>query len=152
MIPNVKVGVENVSALSLTVRLNRLNAFSDRDGKIYAPRFPKSQTEGWFVILCKEATDEIIAIKRVGWSSGNKAARNKLESARTVIKFPEEESGGFKDGRKLDVWVASDGYMGMVYQVQSVEVPDVPKVTDDGKKEKGTGQVQVAGVGGPSLS
>lgn len=149
MIPNVRVGVENVNALSLTVYLNRLNALTDRDGKVYAPRFPKSQTEGWFVLLCQESSDEIIAIKRVGWSSGSsKVLKN---STRAVMKFPEEESGGYKDGRKIDVWVASDAYVGMVYKVQNIEVPDVPKVPLDGKKEK-SGKMEVAGVGGPSLS
>ena len=157
MIPNLRVNVDDVNALSLTVYLNRLNPFTDRDGKIYAPRFPKSQTEGWFVILCKEATDEIIAIKRVGWNAGGggKAQKNsqpKLGNARTVMKFPEEEDGGFKDGRKVDVWVASDAYVGMIYKIQSVEIPDVPKVPDAGMKEKASGRMEVAGVGGPSLS
>jgi len=141
-----------VNALSLTIHLNRANGLTDRDGKIYAPRFPKSQTEGWFVILCSEATDEIIAIKRAGWNAGKNNSQGRGPTARTVIKFPEEERGGFKDGRKFDVWIASDAYVGMVYKVQSIEVPDVPKVPDSEKGKKDGGKVEVAGIGGPSLS
>ena len=142
MIPNLKVDLHNVNALSLTVVLNRLNSLADKDGKMYAPRFPKSQTEGWFVILCNADKDEIIAIKRVGWNSRKdegvltsnmKGAR---PNARAVIKFPEEEYGGFKDGRRFDVWAVSDGYLGMIYKIDGVEIPDVPKVVDDGKKER----------------
>lgn len=149
MIPNLKVDIENVNALSLTVHLNRANALTDRDGKIYAPRFPKSQTEGWFVILCNEATDEIIAIKRAGWNTGKNNSQGRRPTVKTVMKFPEEESGGFMDGRKFDVWIASDAYVGMVYKVQSIEVPDVPKVPDSEKGKKDSGKVEVAGVGGP---
>jgi antiviral helicase SLH1 len=138
MIPNLKVEVRDITALSLTVVLNRQNNLTDRDGKMYAPRFPKSQTEGYFVILCKEDNDEIIAIKRVGWSStgggqggGNRGPRL---STRAVIKLPGEENGIVGVGRKMDVWVASDGYLGILYKVRGVDVPDVPRVVDDGKK------------------
>lgn len=31
-------------------------------------------------------------------------------------------------GRKVDIWVASDGYVGMLYKLKGVEVPDPPKV------------------------
>jgi antiviral helicase SLH1 len=38
----------------------------------------------------------------------------------------------------VDVFVASDGYPGMLYKVEGIKIPDVPKVTDDGgKKDKG---------------
>lgn len=30
----------------------------------------------------------------------------------------------------------SDGYLGMTYKIKGVEIPDAPKVVDDGKKEK----------------
>jgi len=57
-------------------------------------------------------------------------------SARALIKLPTEEDGTLKDGRKVDVWVVSDGYLGMVYKIKGVEIPDAPKVVDDGKKDK----------------
>lgn len=141
MIPNLKVDVKDITALSLTVVLNRLNKFTDREGKMYAPRFPKSQTEGWFAILCKEDRDEIVAIKRVGWGSGGNGGDsvnllNGRQSARSVIKLPDEE-GVVGEGRKLDVWVVSDGYLGMAYKIKGVEIPDPPRSADDGKKERG---------------
>lgn len=95
---------------------------------MYAPRFPKSQTEGWFVLLCKEDRDEVLAIKRVNWEAN---ASGKV-STKTTIKLPGEEigdllrSGG--QGRKVDIWIASDGYVGMVYKIKSVEIPDPPQV------------------------
>jgi antiviral helicase SLH1 len=136
MLPNLTIDVRDINALSLTVVLTRINQYTERSGKIYAPRFPKSQTEGWFVILCKEASDDIIALKRVGISADGKGRGAKL-SAKAEIKLTEEEEGGYKDGRKCDIWVVSDGYVGMMYKVSGVEIPDVPKVVDDGKKDKG---------------
>jgi antiviral helicase SLH1 len=145
MIPNLNVDLQNLNALSLTVVLSRQNPFSDREVKMYSPRFPKPQTEGWFVILGKEDTDEIIAIKRASWDSADSGDKRKGNSsmignrpiARAVIKFPEEEAGGFLDGRKVDVLVASDGYPGMLYKIGNIEIPDVPKVIDEsGKKDK----------------
>ncbi|KAH9210447.1 Sec63 Brl domain-containing protein [Leptodontidium sp. 2 PMI_412] len=138
-LPCLKIDVRDLTALSLTVVLTRQNLLGP-DGKMYAPRFPKSQTEGWFVILCKEDKDEIIAIKRVGWNAGGPGGKGKSgggrPSARAAIKLPEEESGLISDGRKTDVWVVSDGYLGMTYKIKGVEIPDAPKVMDDDKKEK----------------
>ncbi len=53
-----------------------------------------------------------------------------------MIKLPEEGSGLISEGRKLDVWVVSDGYLGMVYKVHGVEIPGAPKVLDYPMKEK----------------
>jgi antiviral helicase SLH1 len=140
-IPNLKIDVRDITALSLTVLLNRQNQLTDRDGKMYAPRFPKLQTEGWFVVLCVEDRDEIVAIKRLGWDTGDASkGQNRNQggrvSARAVIKLPIEEDGTLKDGRKVDVWVVSDGYLGMVYKIKGVEIPDAPKIVDYGKKDK----------------
>ena len=150
MIPNLKVEIRNITALSLTVILNRVNKHTDRDGKMFAPRFPKSQNEGWFVILCDEGKDEILGIKRAGWSAGTRGDKSVQGTARTTMKFSEEEGGGFRDGRKMEVWVASDGYMGMLYKVGGIEVPDVPRVSvDDSAKKSTTGnEVRIAGVEG----
>jgi len=151
MIPNLKVEIRNVTALSLTVILNRINKHTDRDGKMFAPRFPKSQNEGWFVILCDEAKDEILGIKRASWSAGNQGNKTVQGTTRTTLKFSEEEGGGFKDGRRMQVLIVSDGYVGMLYKIGGIEVPDVPRVSvdDSGKKNPtGGGEVQIAGVGG----
>lgn len=142
MLPHLKVDVREVTALSVTVVLNRPNPLTDREGKMYAPRFPKPQTEGYFVILCNENKDEIIAIKRLGWNAApgpngtNNGVKAGRQSARAVIKLPTDESGRVADGRKTDVFVVSDGYLGMVWKIKGVDIPDVPRVVDDGKKEK----------------
>ncbi|KAK6580622.1 hypothetical protein PZA11_006858 [Diplocarpon coronariae] len=141
LLPCLKVDVRDLTALSLTVVLTRQNHLG-LDGKMYAPRFPKSQTEGWFVILCQEDRDEIIALKRVGWNTaGGPSGKSKSggsqggrPTARSVIKLPEEESGLISDGRKMDIWVVSDGYLGMAYKIKGIEMPDAPKVINDGKK------------------
>jgi antiviral helicase SLH1 len=145
MLPNLRIDIQDVNALSLTIIVKRLNPYTERTGNIYAPRFPKSQTEGWFVVLCREDRDEIIALKRVGIAADGKGRGAKL-SAKAEIKLPEEEGGGFKDGRKCDVWVVSDGYVGMMYKVSAVEIPDVPRVVDDGKKMKE--KESISGAGG----
>jgi antiviral helicase SLH1 len=146
MIPHLEIAVQDISPLSLTVVLNRQNPLTDREGKMYAPRFPKSQTEGWFVLLCKEDRDEIVAIKRVGWNSGNGKGVAR-QSARAVIKLPGEGEGG-----KMDVWVVSDGYLGMVYKISGVEIPELKgmSVPDDGNKDKASGGPAPGGAGSVS--
>ncbi|RDL31450.1 p-loop containing nucleoside triphosphate hydrolase [Venustampulla echinocandica] len=142
MLPILKISIRDVTALSLTVHLDRQNPLTDKDGKIYAPRFPKPQTEGWFVLLCKEESDEIIAIKRVGWNTSNSGGnRRRGPSARAVIKLPEDEDQFIgKNEKKMDVWVVSDGYLGMVYKIMGVEIPSAPRVEGfDVKKEKDPG-------------
>jgi len=51
-------------------------------------------------------------------------------TARAVLKIPGE-------GRKLDVLVVSDGYVGMEWRVMGVQLPLPPVVDDDEKKEGG---------------
>ncbi|KAK3687651.1 activating signal cointegrator 1 complex subunit 3 [Podospora appendiculata] len=128
-IPNVDVAVVDVRAPSLTVVLKRLNPITERDARIYAPRFPKPQTEGWFVVVADLASDEIIAVKRVGWSAGGGAKRTvdvgSRPMARAVIKLPGGGALGAQ-ARKLDVLVFSDAYVGMEYRVLGVEIPLPP--------------------------
>jgi antiviral helicase SLH1 len=146
ILPNVIVSVSNVTALGLTVMLSRNNPVTEKDCHIYAPRFPKSQTEGWFVIVADTSRDEVIAVKRVGWSAGpgKQTGIGSRPTARAVIKLPEVEdvvsgAGGSKE-RMLDVLVVSDGYLGLEYKIEGVEIPAVPLVVDDGKKEKDLGK------------
>ncbi|KAG9240989.1 Sec63 Brl domain-containing protein [Calycina marina] len=152
-LPHLQIEVKNLTALNLTVHLHRINRLTDRAGKMYAPRFPKTQNEGWFVILCAAGGDEILGIKRAGWSSGSGSGVQ--GSARTTLQFNEAEEGGYAERRRVEVWVVSDGYVGVVYKVLGIEVPDVPKARADdlGKKAgvvggSGGGLPQIAGVGG----
>ncbi|KAI6783389.1 putative helicase-like protein [Emericellopsis cladophorae] len=134
ILPNVSVSIDKPTATGLTVQLRRQNPLVERDAKMYAPNFPKSQTEGFFVIVADAARDEIFAVKRVGWYSGppgggsaaRKLAAGSRPSARTSIKLPESTQD-----RKVDVLVVSDGYIGLEKRVEGVEIPAVPVVQDD---------------------
>ncbi|OAA64246.1 dead deah box DNA helicase [Niveomyces insectorum RCEF 264] len=152
MLPNVQVTVDPVTASSLTVHLKRLNALTDRDGRMYAPKFPKPQTEGFFAVVGNLATDEVYAIKRMGWSSGGPSSgggggrggsggrtrnaagggSNWKPTARAVIKLPEVAA----TAGKVDVLVVSDGYAGLEYRTLGVEIPPAPTVDgiDKGKQ------------------
>ncbi|KAL2755168.1 hypothetical protein ACRALDRAFT_2028351 [Sodiomyces alcalophilus JCM 7366] len=162
-LPNVAVSVPDgsVTAQGLTVELRRLNRLTERDARIFAPRFPKPQTEGWFVIVGDASNDEVLAIKRVGWASevyrgknehgrrgkaavGRGGARAEggrgdgslqvgaRPTARANIKLPESAQG-----RKLDVLVVSDAYIGLEHRVRGLDIPVPPTVDDDVDKGKG---------------
>ncbi|KAI1004723.1 putative helicase [Podosphaera aphanis] len=125
MIPNLKVTIPEITALNLTIVMNRLNRFEKRESKMFAPFFPKSQTEGYFILLCKKNRDEIVALKRVGWSS-----IDGRPSIKAIIKVQEEMRGS-----TVDVWVVSDGYLGMRWIFRAVEIPDIPRLSiDEGKQ------------------
>lgn len=134
-IPNLKVSVSDITALNLTVHLRRENAVTTKDCRIFAPQFPKPQSEGWFVVVADVERDEVFAVKRVGWSAGQGKTVNvgSRPSARATIKLPEQEAGG--KARKVQVIVVSDGYLGLEHRVSDVEIPAVPLV-EDGKKDK----------------
>ncbi|KAK2759975.1 hypothetical protein FQN54_002711 [Arachnomyces sp. PD_36] len=132
---------------TLAITLTRQNPPLDAEHRIYAPRFPKTQTEGYFLVVTAADTDDIIALKRVSWPSeidSNNAAtadskkknpnprwkrgNNKPCVARSLVKVPiaaDEKIGeGEKRGkRRLDVRVVSDSYPGMEWRVEGgVEV------------------------------
>ncbi|KAK3353002.1 Sec63 Brl domain-containing protein [Lasiosphaeria hispida] len=151
-IPNVEVAVENVTTSGLTVVLKRLNPVTEREARIYAPKFPKPQTEGWFVVVGDLARDEVVAVKRVGWKAagqgrgggGGSVGVGARPMARAVIRLPTD---GQLNGRKLDVLVVSDGYIGMEYRVRGIEVPVAPVVDGDEKKEDGGREVEGSSSG-----
>lgn len=131
VLPHVQVRVDDVTSQSVTVSLKRLNPLVEKDGRIYAPRFPKPQNEGWFVVVGDLARDEVYAIKRLGWAqgAGKVAAVGSRPSAKASIKVPD-------DARKLDVLVLSDGYVGVQYRVLGVEIPAKPVADDDVSRSK----------------
>lgn len=139
ILPNINVVVEGVTAQSMTVVLKRQNPLVERDARIYAPKFPKPQSEGWFVVVGDLARDEVYAMKRMGWSGGpgKSVSIGSRPSARANIKLPEVIPGG-GDGkaRMVDVLVLSDGYVGMQYRAPVVEIPGKPSVDDDVSRSK----------------
>ncbi|KAF2274068.1 Sec63-domain-containing protein [Westerdykella ornata] len=136
-LPVLKVEVGSVTAASIQVNLRRINpARSGQEGvRIYAPRHPKPQSEGYFVILSYSGTDELVALKRVSWNTGSERSAasqpNSKLSATANMRIPPEVQG-----KKLDVTVLSDAYIGMKWAVRGVDVPQAPTVEDGKEKQK----------------
>lgn len=135
MLPNVKVDLGEVNALGLTVGLSRLNPSTSPQYRIYAPKFPKPQSEGFFVVVADVGKDEVLALKRITWPSANgeggdkPRARADKPSVRAMIHIRPKTVE-----RKLKVYVVSDAYVRMKWEVD-VGVPGVPTVEEDGKKK-----------------
>lgn len=129
-LPQLRVEAQDVNALGLVVHLARLNPAMDREHRIYAPRYPKPQTEGYFVLVSDAARGEILALKRVGWQPANKGGNASRPTTRAMIKLPPGDGE-----RKVRVDVLSDSYIGMEWTLPEVEIPAPPRVVDDGGKK-----------------
>jgi antiviral helicase SLH1 len=122
MLPNLNVSVESVTSQSVTVSLRRINALVERDARIWAPKWPKAQTEGWIVMLAETAKPipEVLALKRVGWLArderGGRLGVGARPSAKVTLNLSRLVIG------KLDVIVVSDAYIGLEYTVKGVEM------------------------------
>ncbi|KAF2787965.1 Sec63-domain-containing protein [Melanomma pulvis-pyrius CBS 109.77] len=131
-LPNLKVEMGMVNAVSVSVILSRVNSARGGPGgvRIFAPRYPKPQTEGFFVILSYAECDEIVALKRVGWQQGknDRGGSSRLQTA-AKIALPTE-----LQGKKIDVTILSDAYLGMKWKILGVKIPEAPTV--EGGKEK----------------
>ncbi|KAL5412123.1 hypothetical protein PMIN06_009629 [Paraphaeosphaeria minitans] len=155
-LPVVKLELAALTAMGVTVALTRINPARMANGgvRIFAPRYPKPQTEGFFVVLSYAGTDEIVALKRVGWNDPSKNQTSKKGMGGrggTAAGRNDAGAGGAKlhgqakmslpreaQGKKLDVVVLSDAYLGMRWSLGGVEVPSAPEVDDSkGKGELG---------------
>ena len=132
-LPRLQINILDSSALSLTASIARLNTAVQPDYRIYAPKYPKPQSEGFFIVVADAAKDEVLALKRVNWppmEKGGGAGVNK-PTTRSMIRLSPETVE-----RKVDVLVISDAYVGMDWRIEGVEVPSVPVVEEAvGKKE-----------------
>ena len=168
MLPNVKATVTDTTALGLTTTLTRLNVHPSPEYRIYAPRYPKPQSEGFFVVVADRARDEVLALKRVNWpsftsttdsaSSANRSSGGGEIGGKAAASAGRGKGKG-KEGRqatttttaravfnlkpetrerKVTVCVVSDAYVGLQWEVE-VDVPAVPLVEEDeGKNKKGS--------------
>ena len=118
-LPCLQVNVTNLSTTSFTVHLARQNATVLPEYRMYAPRFPKPQMEGFILIVTEHGQGDVVALKRISWPPGS----NRKPSTRVQIKL--ENTG---KERKVDVKVFSDGYIRMVWRVEGVEIPAAPQV------------------------
>ena len=134
-LPALAVSVADVSAVSLAVAVRRTNTTASPEYRMHAPRFPKPQAEGWFMVVADTARDEVVALKRVGWPPADKAGGGDKTrpTARSVLRLPQSDQD-----RALDVWVVSDGYVGLEWRVEGVQVPRAPAMAG-GDVEKGKG-------------
>lgn len=131
-LPDLKVTVSNIDALGFTVNVVRLQTLGNPEARMYAPKFPKPQTEGFFVLVYNSGTDDLLALKRIGWSSGGQGnSKTAKPTTQTHISIPEDVNE-----RLVDVMLISDGYNGMQWKVDKIEVPKVPVVEDIGKKQE----------------
>ena len=131
-LPHLHINVLDTTALSLTVSTARLNPASQPDYRIYAPKYPKPQSEGFFLVVADAAKDEVLALKRVNWPPAmEKGGGGGKPTTRSMIKLRPETVE-----RRVDVLVISDAYVGMDWRIEGVEVPGVPVVEEGvGKKE-----------------
>jgi len=130
-LPNLEFNVMDINALGLTVGITRLNPAVQSDFRIYAPKYPKPQSEGFFLVVADPAQDEVLALKRFNWPPAEKlrGGANKPTS-RLVVKLNPESAE-----RKVDVLLLSDAYIGMIWRAQGIEVPGAPSAEDDSKKK-----------------
>lgn len=130
-LPNLNVNVIDVNALGLTINLVRLNSAMQPHYRIFAPKFPKPQSEGFFVVIADMAKDDVLALKRINWppveklrGSGNKP------TSRVILKLEPSSVE-----RKVDILVASDAYVKMVWKIRDIEIPAAPTVEDYNRKK-----------------
>ncbi|CBY00034.1 similar to activating signal cointegrator 1 complex subunit 3 [Plenodomus lingam JN3] len=154
-LPVVRLDLESINAMSMMLNLSRQNYARLQNGgvRIFAPRYPKPQTEGFFAIVSYSSSDEIIALKRVGWNDlsrnggglrgggggggggrsqrGDGGTQSSLRTSAKVSLPPEAQ------GMKVDITVHSDSYPGMKWKIEGIDVPQAPFVDEGGKgKEK----------------
>ena len=126
-LPHVSISVSQVNALGLNLTLTRNNLPSSSDFRIYAPKFPKPQTEGFFVVV--SSGDEILSLRRIGWTESQGSWKGKV-IATAHMKLPN-----WGEDRLVNVWVFSDSYVGMEWRIEDVEIPATPMVEEEGKKQ-----------------
>lgn len=155
-LPDITLEANSLQPGTLNVTLSRKNNLQDRDGRIFAPRFPKPQTEGYFVLISPAAggADEILALKRANWPAPTQGSggRGRLSNS---VKIKLEAA---YVERKVNVVVMSDAYPGMEWRVDNVtvakrEIQTVEVMVDeDLKKGKQAGSDATQSGGVASMS
>jgi antiviral helicase SLH1 len=121
-LPQLRVNVANASASSISISLARLNPTQSDKYNIFAPRYPKPQTEGYFVIVSDAANGDVLGLKRISWPSPDKSRNPKANpskpSTRATVRLPPSHGE-----RKVNVQVVSDSYIDMQWNVDGVPIP-----------------------------
>ncbi|KAJ5219584.1 hypothetical protein N7468_008788 [Penicillium chermesinum] len=149
-LPHISLAVADASPKGIALTLTRHNVPTNPDHRIYAPRFPKPQTEGFFLVVCSahpDGTDgDLLGLKRVSWAPATKQNNRQQGGAgpsrngpnekdkkggkltvRSLVKFPQgalaESSSVTTSGTaRVNVKLISDSYIGMQWNLSNVEV------------------------------
>ena len=162
LLPQLSLSIARVSQTGISVSCTRRKNHPDPEFKIYAPKFPKPQTEGYFLIVSAAKSDggdgDLLALKRVSWppSTSNQNKENSRGQVggsgkphhplvRSSVKFPEALLGHLfpsvstsadekAQERKatVNIRMISDSYLGMEWALQNIEV-QLPASADKGK-------------------
>jgi len=123
-LPDLKINVLEVNALGLIIGIGRLNVCTQPDYRIFAPKYPKPQFEGYFTMVVDTAKEEILAMKRINWQpNGNVQGGCNKPSLRISVKLAPESTA-----RNIDILIFSDAYIGMRWRIERIEVPAVPDI------------------------
>ncbi|KAH0845004.1 hypothetical protein AYO21_04074 [Fonsecaea monophora] len=116
---------------NLQLTMKRSNRLLDHEGRIYAPKFPKPQTEGYFVLVLPPGSAttthgmDILALKRANWSTTKQGTQSRVVGTANVklkIPAPEFNLGSGQEEMKVDILVMSDAYPGMEWRLENVVV------------------------------
>ncbi|PFH61042.1 hypothetical protein XA68_18359 [Ophiocordyceps unilateralis] len=129
-LPDVVVSLAEggISEQCLTVELRRRNALVEARARAWTPRFPKPQTEAWFVVVADADSDALLALRRVAWAPSS-AAKGARPVATAVMALPESLRV-----RRVHVLVVSDAYLGLQRRLDGLLLPSgVDAVGEKGK-------------------
>jgi len=121
------------------VCIKRGNRLPNAEARIFAPKFPKPQTEGYFVVAlpagatAEAKNQDILALKRANWSTTKTGGVNRVTGVSNVkLKLPR--AAGVREGGevKVDIVVFSDVYPGMEWRLENVAVVVAKPETEAG--------------------
>ena len=117
-LPDIELTASSQQPGTLMVSLGRKNPVQSAEVRIYAPKFPKPQSEGYFILVCNAS--DILALKRASWHTPMNGRTLKNSQRKTTAKVRLEESD---QERKVTIWVMSDAYPGMQWAIDEVVIP-----------------------------
>ncbi|OXV11829.1 hypothetical protein Egran_00414 [Elaphomyces granulatus] len=139
VLPHISISLSNLSMNCLTVVLTRQNPHENSEFRIYAPRFPKPQVEGYFLII-SAITDsgedgDLLVLKRMAWPptidngrKGNRPVNARSETGSSVVRTTvtldnNSSTNNVGAKKRVNVRVVSDAYIGMEWLISGVELP-----------------------------
>lgn len=105
----VESGTEYEVRVDILRKSRHRNESKEKEYRVHAPKFPKPQYEGWWVVLGDTAEDEAIAIKRLA-SGSNVGSAGKESRTTSRLRFVAPDEPGEVE---LALFVVSDGYRGV---------------------------------------